>query len=140
MTAINENVVELKADPAETYAALLGVVQSGKYALTDVCHAEGRVLFARGRSALSWGHFYSAWVRPSPTGTTLRLVVSGVPGAPRALLDGRKNLKAAEKVVTAVAEALAGATKVAATPVASFATLSDGSTVPWESGPHPEQR
>ncbi len=86
---------------------------------------------------MSWGHVCAATVKPEGTGSVLQLTVAGVPWAPKALMDGRKNQKAGAKLVEAVEAVLAVPDPPRPEPVESFAMVQDGSTVPWTSGEIP---
>ena len=86
---------------------------------------------------MSWGHLFGAVVESDGAGSVLQLVVTGAPGAPQALLDGRKNKVAATQFIADVEAALAAPTPAQPEPVASFATMPDGSIVPWTSGEWP---
>lgn len=124
--------------PASTvFDALLGVVQAGKYTIFGVTNEHHKMLFASGKSALSWGQDYVAEVSEVDGRTQLDLVCGGVDGAPKALLDGMKNSKKADKVLAAVAAAVDGSAPAPATPVASFATNADGTTLPWTTSEYP---
>jgi hypothetical protein len=121
----------------DLFAALLVAVQEDSYEIGGVQHERRELVFRRGKSALSWGHVFFAVVVPEGAGAELRMQVSGVPGAPRALLDGRKNKAAGEKLLDAVRAVLDQPDAPRPTPVDSFATMPDGSTVPWTDGPFP---
>lgn len=127
------------ADASTVFDALLGVVQSGKYTVVGLTNEHRKILFTSGKSALSWGQEYVGEVTEADGGTQVDLVCGGVDGAPKALLDGMKNSKKADKVLAAVAAAVDGSTPAPATPTASFATLADGSTVPWTTPEYPGQ-
>lgn len=89
--------------PAEQlFEAVLRTVDSGKYTLTTSDAAARTAAFSSGRTALSWGQAYDATVEPTGQGSTLTLVCGNVDGAPKALLDGFKNGKVADRFVQAV--------------------------------------
>ncbi len=86
----------------QLFEAVLRTVDNGKYALTPG-DAQGRqATFTSGKTALSWGQEYVASVEPAGEGSTLTLVCGGLDGAPKALLDGWKNSKAADKFLEGV--------------------------------------
>ena len=119
------------APTSTVFEALLGVVQTGKYTIFALSNEQQRLLFTSGKTALSWGQEYVAEVREVDGRTQLEVVSGGHDGAPKALMDGWKNGKAADKVVAAVTAAVEGSTPAPATPTASFATTPSGATVPW---------
>lgn len=122
----------------EVFAAVLQVVQAESYALGGLSNEQKMLLFRSGKSAVSWGHQYVVGVVAfDDGGSQVQLTTDGVPGAPRALLDGRKNSKAGQKLVDAVQAVLDSGATPSPQPVESFATLEDGSTVPWTSGDYP---
>jgi hypothetical protein len=121
----------------EVFQALLVAVQDGPYEIGGVQHERRELVFHRGRSALSWGHVFVALVLPEGTGAELRMRVAGVPGAPRALLDGRKNKAAGDKLLASVRAVLDDPGPPTPAPVESFATMPDGTVVPWTDGDFP---
>ena len=96
------------APAATVYEALLGVAQSGTYTLVAQDDASRKLAFAGGKSALSWGIEYVAEVIESGGQTRVDLVCGGHDGSPKALLDGWKHGKAADKVLAALAAAVDG--------------------------------
>ncbi|WP_029089028.1 hypothetical protein [Brevibacterium album] len=86
------------------FAALEAV--AGEHTVT-ARDPEARTLeFRTARSLFSWGHVVTAHVRIRGRQSSLCLTVSGVPGAPQALLDGKKNRSLGRKVLTALHAAL----------------------------------
>lgn len=120
--------------PEATFAALLGVVQNGKFKIFALNNEHHKVLFTSGKGWLSWEQEYLAEVVPASGKATLNLQCGVVNGRPKALLDGWKNGKAADKMLEAVQSALAGGTSAPVQQQDSFSTTTDGSTIPW-SGP-----
>jgi hypothetical protein len=118
------------ATPDEALDALLGVVQHGSYTLVALSNEQRTMHFTSGKTALSWGQEYVAEVRVDGTQTLLALICGGVDGRPKALMDGWKNGKAADKVMTAVEGVLSGTVSAPAKPTASFVTNADGTTGP----------
>lgn len=55
------------------------------------------------KSLFSWGHIVGTTVAPDGDGAVLDLVVSGLPDAPRALMDGKKNESMGQRVLDEVA-------------------------------------
>lgn len=68
----------------------------------------GVLVWQTPRSLFSWGHIVRAQVVPNGTGAVLELVVTGLPDAPRALMDGKKNDAMARRVLDAVDAQLTG--------------------------------
>jgi len=121
----------------ELFSALVYVVQQGKYEIGGLRHELQDLLFKGDPTLISYGHFFVATVKADGPGSVLQLSVFGVPGAPKALLDGWKNKKAGAALVEAVEEVLTAANPPRPEPVQSFAVMQDGSTVPWTSGEFP---
>ena len=121
----------------ELFSALVYVVQQGKYEIGGLSNELQDLLFKSGQTMMSFGHFFVATVKADGPGSVLQLSVFGVPGAPKALLDGWKNKKAGAALVEAVEEVLTAANPPRPEPVQSFAVMQDGSTVPWTSGEFP---
>lgn len=121
----------------ESFAALLQVVQGGEYELAGLSNETHQMLLKSGKTAASWGHQYVASGVETAQGSALNLTITGVPGAPTALLDGRKNKKAGEKLIAAVETVLAAGETPSPQPVESFAVLKDGSSVPWTEEEYP---
>ena len=86
----------------ELFAAIRTAVSEGTYEMKSVDEASRTMTFSSGKTALSWGNEYVATVTPSGQGSALELVCGTVDGAPRALLDGWKNGKAADKFLQTV--------------------------------------
>lgn len=120
----------------DLFAAVVHAAQQGDYEIGGLSNERHELVFTSGKTLMSWGHMFAAVVESDGTGSVLQLVVAGAPGAPVALLDGRKNKKAGTEFVETVEAALAGPTPQPE-PVESFATMPDGSTVPWTSGEWP---
>jgi hypothetical protein len=121
----------------DLFSAVVHVVQQGGYDIGGLSNERRELVFTSGKTLMSWGHMFAAVVESDGTGSVLQLAVAGIPGAPQALLDGRKNKKAATQFIADVEAALAEATPPQPEPVTSFATMPDGSTVPWTSGEWP---
>lgn len=120
----------------DLFSVVLHVAQQGGYEIGGLSNERHELVFTSGKTLTSWGHMYAAVVESDGSGSVLQLVVAVVPGAPKALMDGRKNQKAATQFIADVEAALAGPTPQPQ-PVESFATMPDGSTVPWTSGEWP---
>lgn len=119
------------------FAALLHVMQQGDYVIAGVSNEQKETLFTSAKTLTSWGSIFAATVRALEDGSVLQLTVAVVPGAPRSLMDGRKNQKAATQFIETVEAALAAPTPPQPEPVESFAIMEDGSTVPWTDGEFP---
>lgn len=126
------------ATPSQTvFDALLGVVQSGKFTIVALNNEYRKLAFISGRTPLSWGQEYLAEVVESDGQTRLEIVCGGVDGAPKALMDGWKNGRAAGKLVANVTAVVEGSASAPVQARASFATLPDGTTVPWTGADYP---
>lgn len=121
--------------PEATFAALLGVVQNGKFKIFALNNEHHKVLFTSGKWGLGgWEREYIVEVEPASGKATLNLQCGLMNGRPTALLDGWMNNRAADKMLEAVQSALAGGTSAPVQQQDSFSTTTDGSTIPW-SGP-----
>ena len=117
--------------PQSAFDAVLGVAQAKPYELRGVNNELGRLVFLRGRTALSWGTLYLVDVTADLAGANIAVTVGGRMDAPKALMDGWKHNKAASKLLDQVEAVLAGTASAPHTPVDSHALLDDGTTVPW---------
>jgi hypothetical protein len=129
--------LESSCSADELFAALLHVVQEGKYELGGISNETHQMLFRSRATAMSWGHHHAAGVTQVPTGSVLNLTTTGVPDAPKALLDGRRNQRAGDKLIQAVEAVLADPKRPSPQPVESYALLEDGTSVPWTDGDFP---
>ncbi len=121
----------VQTTPRAAFDTVLGVAQAKPYELRGVNNELRRLVFLRGRTALSWGTLHLVDVVPEGSGATISVTVGGRMDAPKALMDGWKHNKAAGKVLDQVEAVLAGTASMPHTAVASHALLDDGSTVPW---------
>lgn len=113
------------------FTALVAAAQSNKqYELVGVHNDSRRIVVHRKRSMFNWGNFFFATVEDMPGGASVNLIVTGMPGAPQALLDGMKNRKEAEKFIEAAREALRSGT-TAELPQ-DFMIGEDGNHGPWD--------
>ncbi|MBA3780834.1 MAG: hypothetical protein H0X12_03155 [Nocardioides sp.] len=137
MGAEKHATINSQVPERDLFAALVYVVQQGGYEIGGLSNELREVLFTSGKTLMSWGHIFAATVKAAGPGSVLQLSVAVVPGAPKALMDGRKNQKAAAKFIESVEAALAAPTPPQPAPVESFAMTQNGSTVPWTSGEFP---
>jgi hypothetical protein len=135
--AAKRQILRSELPEGDLFSAVVHVVQEGAYEIGGLSNERHEIVFTSGKTLMSWGHMFAAVVESDGTGSLLQLVAAGAPGAPTALLDGRKNKKAATQFVEAVETSLAGPTPAQPEPVESFATMPDGSIVSWTSGEWP---
>ncbi len=121
----------------DLFSAVVHVVQQGDYEVGGLSNERHELVFTSGKTLMSWGHLFAAVVEPEGDGSILQLVVALAPGSPKALMDGRKNQKAATQFIEDVETALAAPTPPQPEPVESFATMPDGSIVAWTTGEWP---
>lgn len=121
----------------DLFSAVLHAAQQGEYDIGGLSNERYELVFTSGKTLMSWGHMFAAVVQSDGSGSVLTLIVSVAPGAPPALMDGRKNKKAAAQFIEEVEATRAGPTPAQPAPMDSFATMPDGSTVPWTSGEWP---
>lgn len=102
MRAPKTKSMSVTTSPDELFAALLRTVEDGKFELVESDAVARRAAFTSGKTALSWGQEYVAIVEPSADGAALEVVTGALDNAPKALMDGWKNGKAADKLLQAV--------------------------------------
>ncbi|MFA4927272.1 MAG: hypothetical protein WC558_02060 [Patulibacter sp.] len=102
MHAPKTKSITVPTPPDELFEVLLDTVRDGKFDLLEADADARRASFTSGRTALSWGQQYVGVVEPASDGSSLEVVAGGLDDAPKALMDGWKNGKAADKVVQAV--------------------------------------
>lgn len=120
----------------EVFDTVLKVVQDHGYTVKALSNEVHQMIFTSGKTAMSWGHTFVVGVVLRDGSSVVQLVTDGIPGRPTALLDGRKNKKAGEKLLEAIQAAL-DAGPAHPEPVESFAVTKDGTTIPWTSGDYP---
>lgn len=84
-------------DPDAVYSALRACAAASLDVLESDDGARA-VTFQTKRTLFSWGHVVTAQVLPDAQGSRVELVVTGLPNAPRALMDGKKNAAMAARV------------------------------------------
>ena len=89
-------------DADRLFASMVRTIEGGKYTVTDRDDERRLLGFASGKTLMSWGHEYIASVAPTADGANVELMCGGFDDKPKALLDGRKNMKAADAVLAAV--------------------------------------
>jgi hypothetical protein len=120
MRATKTRTLSRPVPPQQLFEAALGVVQNGKYDLLLLNNDLLRLGFVSGKTALSWGQEYLVEAAASGGGATLTVVCGSIDEAPKALMDGWKGGKAADKFVAAVESVLDGTTTAPVTPTESF--------------------
>lgn len=95
-----------RQDPDAVFAALRGCAADGLDVL-EVDDDARAVTFQTKRTLFSWGHVVTAQVLPEADGARVELVVTGLPDAPRALMDGKKNAAMAARVLNDISTRLA---------------------------------
>jgi len=86
------------AEPDTVYRALHACAAGSRHLLEDDDEARA-VTFQTGKSLFSWGHIVTAQVLRDPDGARVELLVTGLPEAPRALMDAKKNATMAARVL-----------------------------------------
>lgn len=107
MYAPKTKSVTIAGTPKNVFDAVLAHVELDKLTLVASDEANLTAAFAKGKTALSWGYEYVASVAAAGDGSTLQITCGGVDGAPRAMLDGMKHSKAADKALAAIAASVA---------------------------------
>jgi len=85
-------------DPDTVFRALRACAAQARQVLEADDPARA-VTFQPQRTRFSWGHLVTAQVLDEPQGARVELVVTGLPDAPRALMDGRKNATMAARIL-----------------------------------------
>jgi hypothetical protein len=93
-------------DAERTFAALTQLASVPPYTEVARDDASRTVGFTSAKTAFSWGHEYVATVTPTDDGASVEITAGGFDDKPKALLDGRKNVKAAATVGQALQDAL----------------------------------
>jgi hypothetical protein len=120
MRATKTRTLDRPTTPEQLFDAALGVVQHGKYTMLLLDTELRRIGFVSGKTAISWGQEYLVEVVPAADGAILTVVCGSHDDAPKALMDGWKGGKAADKYLAAVESVLDGSTTAPVTPTASF--------------------
>lgn len=129
MRASKTRTLTRPIDPQQLFDTILGVVQNGKYSVLLLDNGRRRLGFVSGKTAISWGQEYVVEVAGSGSSSTATVVCGSHDDAPKALMDGWKGGKAADKLVAAIEAVLDGKASAPVTPTASF--------VQGEAGPEP---
>ncbi|WP_193606891.1 hypothetical protein [Nocardioides lijunqiniae] len=110
MSSVAILTFDLRVPPTTAAAAVHRVVVDGKHRLLESADHVARahdectdpsaikVDFATRKTMLNWELAAEATITPSPAGSQVRLSLDVMPGRPKALLDGKKNEKAARKL------------------------------------------
>ncbi|GAA4506731.1 hypothetical protein [Brevibacterium yomogidense] len=85
-------------DPDRVFQALRACAADAQQVLEADDEALA-VTFQTKRTLVSWGHVVTAQVLGEAEGARVELVVTGLPDAPRALMDGKKNASMAARVL-----------------------------------------
>lgn len=87
-----------REDPDTVFQALRSCAAEALQVLEADDEARA-VTFQTKRTLFSWGHVVTAQVLGDADGARVELVVTGLPDAPRALMDGKKNASMAARVL-----------------------------------------
>ncbi|GAB3120083.1 hypothetical protein [Glaciibacter psychrotolerans] len=107
MYAPRTKTIGFSISPDALYAAVQRTAETGKYTVVATAASTRKIGFLSGITWLSFGHEYVASITASAEGSALELVCGGRDAAPKALLDGWTNTKAADKFLSAVHVTLA---------------------------------
>ncbi|PII84431.1 hypothetical protein BMH32_07220 [Leucobacter sp. OLJS4] len=101
-----EAQIELPNDPASVAAAVERVVAEAGHQLAGV--SDDRLAFAviTKKTLLSWELATGIEITPTPQGSRLAIYLANMPGRPKALLDGPKNKKVAQKLAERIRAAV----------------------------------
>ena len=128
----------VQAPPQAAYDALLGIAQQDKpYALIGANNEHHMLVFARGRTPLSWGTLHLVTVAVEGSGSSITVTVAGRDDVPKALLDGWKHGRAGAKLLDRVEAVLAGTESAPHTPVESFLQIDEDRREPWTTAEFP---
>ncbi|MDN7122682.1 hypothetical protein INN71_14930 [Nocardioides sp. ChNu-153] len=94
------------APPQAVLAAVHRVIAEQRYAPGPVSPDGSQVLFRTRKSVLSWELDVQVTVVPTPGGSQVDVALDTAPGRPKALLDGRKNRKSAQRIADEISAAI----------------------------------
>lgn len=91
-------VVELPVAAAQASAAVQQVIADLGHAVAGVSEDQLQFAVITKKTMLSWELATGIEITPSPQGSHVAIFMANMPGRPKALLDGAKNKKAAQKL------------------------------------------
>lgn len=106
MSSAAQAQLSTPAPPAAVTAALQRVLTENKHTVVQVSPDGLQTAFRTRKTMLTWELDGVATVVPGPAGSTMTVQLDTASGRPSALLDGKKNTKAADKLVQQVQAAL----------------------------------
>lgn len=90
--------LDLPVAPAQASAAVQRVIADLGHTLAGVSEDELQFAVITKKTMLSWETAAGIEITPTPQGSHLSIYVANMPGRPKALLDGAKNKKSAQKL------------------------------------------
>lgn len=106
MSSSVETETDLSASVRDVEAAIRRVIADNRYKVREQSTGEGVIEFVTRKTMFTYELLVSAAVVPAGQGSRLRLALDTAPGRPKALLDKKKNQKAAQKILTDIQAAL----------------------------------
>lgn len=98
MFASNGTIEKSYAAPAAAVgAAIQAACQENGHHLGTISPDQSRYELTTKRTATNWGTAVVLTLTPGASGTSVRVDYDNSPGAPKALLDGRKNAKTVDR-------------------------------------------
>ena len=90
--------IDLPVGPAAALQVIERVIAGQKHKLHDSTPEQGLVRFVTKKTMLTWELNVEARITPIQGGSRIGVVLDTSPDRPKALLDGKKNQKAAQKL------------------------------------------
>jgi hypothetical protein len=107
MASTATTTFDVAASPADVLGAIRAVVTDNGHTPGEESPDGRHITFRTKKTMLSWELDAAAAIHPSAVGSHVELTVDTAPGRPKALLDGKKNRKSAEKLADQIRAALA---------------------------------
>lgn len=90
--------VDLPVGPAQAQQAIERVIAENKHKLVDSAPEQGVIRFVTKKTMFTWELNVEARISSTTTGSRVDVVLDTDPNRPKAMLDVKKNQKAAQKL------------------------------------------
>ena len=101
--------LDLPIPPAAVSAGIQKLVADLGHTLAGVSPDGLELAVITKKTLMSWETATGIQVAPTPTGSHVTIFMQNMPGRPKALLDGKKNKKSAQKLADQIRDASQGA-------------------------------
>lgn len=98
--------VDLPVPPEAALQAVERVIAEQKHKPHETQKEQGLIRFVTKKTMFTWELHAEARVTPAEQGSRVDVVLDTAPGRPKALLDGKKNEKAAQKLADQIRAAI----------------------------------